>query len=256
MVFQKLFLKIKAVTTRRPNITFKKIFMCTGIFLLFVFLIFSIYFIYLRVFPQTKNILVLTTDATYENTHKILQNSQFRKSQFLNINSILSTNESFLFNSTMQYIDNNLVNLTELFDQHQFVLIGSSSHLHIPRSLPVLPKKRQVIGYTLNRCTAEKSVLLLPINLSGSLLKTEALIEFIIYNNEVLKGRYTDDEAFRIFTDYFSRRLLLLKCGFHGHLPPWEEIPAIDEANRPPISKPWGNYPKIPEIWNVAKELL
>ena len=253
MFLQKFLLKVKTSAKRRPFVAVKTFFMYAAIFLIFIF---SGYFIYLRVFPQTKNILVLTTNATYSNTFNTIHNSRFRNAHFLNIDSFLTTNESFLYNTTIQMIDNHPQDLKELLVGHQFVLIGSATRLVIPNSLPVLPKKRQVIGYTLNTCTSAEAVLFLPNKFEGSLLTIESFYEFISFNNQVLKGQYTDDEAFRIFTDFFSRRLLSLSCNFAGHLPPWEEIKAVDEENRPPISKPWGDYQKIPEVWKVTKELL
>lgn len=201
---------------------------------------------------HVKDVIAITTKDTIEATTNSLKNNEFKNTKIILISNNSKTSGKHFFNTNMQKVNGEDYDLLSISNS-SFVLFGSSKVFKVPKRLPALPKKNQVIGFTFGQCRPNNYALYIPDSLEACLLTKEALIRFIDFNKETLKGEYEDDEAFRIFTDLHSLRVLMLPCGDSSKpLPPWDAIEVIENENKEPF-KPWGKMEKIPEVWRVTE---
>ena len=219
-----------------------------------VLIVLSILFISFKFFVldsiSPKSAVVITTKKTYEATKQSLRISDIKKNNIIMIDSNFPTNESKLFSSSIVTVAGHIFDIMTISNS-SFLLFGSTNIFKIPKKLYVLPKKNQVIGYTFAQCRVGNYALLLPDSLNGVMITKEAFTRFVNFNRDTLNGDYTDDEAFRIFTDLHSLRLLILPCSGNKPIPPWEQIDVI-ENDAGSFPKPWGTIDKIPEVWRIT----
>lgn len=136
-----------------------------------------------------------------------------------------------------------------------FVLIGGPEEFSIPASLPPLPKKPQVIGFTFSDCAPGRYALLLPTTLNYSLLTKQGFQRFTQFASSTLYNKYSANEAFRLFCDFHSLHLLMPPCNRSAAvIGKWEDIPVIEYENPNP-PKAWSEPNLIPEVWKIANEL-
>ncbi|EAY03830.1 hypothetical protein TVAG_063430 [Trichomonas vaginalis G3] len=196
-----------------------------------------------------RDITVIANSNQIKSTTQSLLKSNFRNIDLISMDRIDESNQ---FYSSVRISSGGIETLIDLINT-TYVLFGHNTSFFIPSSFPKLPNKPQVIGYMFETCNRGKYTLNLPNSLGANVLTKDAFKRFIQFYTETLHSDYDDNEAFQIFADLHTLRLLKLPCGKLPPLPKWEDIEPVDEPRNP--VKPWGDMELIPEVW-LIKDLI
>jgi hypothetical protein len=132
-----------------------------------------------------------------------------------------------------------------------FVLFGGTEPFAVPPVLPRLPDRPMVIGYSFATCHERDYALVGPVGLAGAMVHAPALRRFHAFAG-TLKGSFTNSEAFRIFCDLHSLRLLMMPCRRRrGRLPKWEAMEVVEYESPEPM-RPWDSIPHVEEVWSLT----
>jgi len=200
--------------------------------------------------PIIKEITAIIPEKGVDNAVLSLASSGIRRIFALSYDNTVSGHSQFA--GFRKISDSDRKNIMSMINT-SYVLIHGASRFAIPSNIPNYPNKPMVIGYTFSRCYEKGFALLLPDRIEGSLITKEAYQRFIEFSQTKLTSDYTEDEAFRIFSDFHSLHLFMLPCSKPiKNLPSWESIEVI-ESDEIYTNKPWDNLPRIPEVWRVAE---
>lgn len=196
-----------------------------------------------------KEITVIVNSAQYSPTTTAIMKSGFKKVHLITTEKVTET--SLLYN-TIRSMSGPISNLVNVINT-TYILFGHNLSFYVPPSYPKLPNKPQLIGYSFDTCNRGKYTVNLPNMLGGSIITKEAFVRFIEFYKDTLHSKYDYDQAFQIFTDLHTLRLLKLPCGKPVPLPKWELIEPVDEPRGQ--VEPWGEMELIPEVW-LIKNLI
>jgi hypothetical protein len=197
--------------------------------------------------PHVKDITVVIPNGGVDSSVAAVRSAGFRKIYALSYDERFSTHS--LFTSYKQMTGTFGDDITGVVNT-TFVVFGSVEAFKVATRLPELPDKPMVIGYSFATCDERRYALIGPGQLENAMVRTNDLKRFHAFA-ETLKGSFSKNEAFRIFCDLHSLRLLVMPCGKRtGRLPKWETIDVIED-DRPPITRPWDTIPHVQEVWSI-----
>ncbi|KAH0791179.1 hypothetical protein GPJ56_004799 [Histomonas meleagridis] len=198
--------------------------------------------------PYIKEITVVIPSGGVQSTAASLRNAGFKKIYAISYDKTQFSNTDF---TSYKQIQGNFGGNIENYVNSTFVLFSGIESFHVPLNLPKLPNKPMLIGYTFSQCSENGFSLLLPTSLEYSMITSESMRRFNDFSNNVLHNQFSHEEAFRVFTEFHSLHLLVMPCQKSASkLPKWETLEVIESENNAP-RKPWGNIPKIPEVWRI-----
>jgi hypothetical protein len=201
---------------------------------------------------KMKDITVVIPNGGVEIAASSLKTSGFRKIYAISYDESVSSHSQF---KSMRQLRGTFGGHIQHLINTSYVLFAGPESFRIPSSLPRLPDKPMVIGYSFAQCYEKGFGLLLPTQLEYSLITKEALHRFSDFGTGVLNQPRLGSAEFRTFCDFHSLHLLLMPCGkVPRSLPKWESIDVVEYPNEHPL-KPWDSLPMFEEIWTV-RDLL
>jgi hypothetical protein len=201
--------------------------------------------------PYVKEITIVIPHGGVETSAAAVRNAGFRKVHALSYDERFQSHSAF---TSYKHVKGTFGDDLTGSVNTTFVLFGGVETFAVAPALPQLPDKPMVIGYSFGICNRRQYALLGPRQLEDSMITTSALKRFHAFS-ETLKGSFSKNEAFRIFCDLHSLRLVMMPCRKRSaRLPKWESLDVIEHESPGPV-KPWDSIPHVEEVWSV-RDLL
>ena len=198
--------------------------------------------------PYIKDVTVIIPNGGLQSAISSLRNSGFETVHAISYDRSPYANAEF---ATYRQVEGTFGSDIDGHINSSFVLYSGVDAFRVPPRLPKLPVKPMVIGYTFSECRDDGFALLAPTGLEYALLSAECVLRFTDFSARVLRHRLPPSSAFAAFAEFHSLRLLVLPCrGSASNLPKWESLEVVEHEGASARS-PWGNIPKIPEVWLI-----